>query len=102
MATRGVELDFILIFLYARTASFEALHEPPQAGVHPITFYVTSLTGPYRGSGRVIWGGLVVTGACARVGGDYLVDYELQNLNYLEALCGFAPLKSQVVGTIVG
>ena len=53
-------------------------------------------------SERVIWGGLVATGAYARVGGDYLVDYELQKLNYLEALCGFAPLKSQVVDTIVG
>jgi len=53
-------------------------------------------------SERVIWGGLVATGAYARVGGDYLVDSELQKLNYLEALCGFAPLKSQVVDTIVG
>jgi len=37
----------------------------------PIAFYVTLLTGPYRGSERVIWGGLVVTGVSARVGGDY-------------------------------
>ena len=39
---------------------------------HSITFNVTLLTGPYRGSGGVFWGGLVVTGAYARVGGDYL------------------------------
>jgi len=31
---------------------------------------ITLLTGPYRGSERVIWGGLVATGAYARVGGD--------------------------------
>jgi len=36
----------------------------------PITFYVTLLTGPYRGSERAIWGGLVAAGAYARVGGD--------------------------------
>ena len=38
---------------------------------HPITFGVTSRTKPFRGSERVIWGGLVATGAYARVGGDY-------------------------------
>ena len=38
----------------------------------PITFYVTLRTEPYRGSEKVIWGGLVVTGVSARVGGDYL------------------------------
>ena len=37
----------------------------------PITFYVTLRTEPYRGSERVIWGGLVATGAYARAGGDY-------------------------------
>ena len=42
---------------------------------HPITFYVTLLTGPYRGSDGVIWGGLVATGAYARVGGDYSLRY---------------------------
>ena len=30
--------------------------------------------------------GLVIAGAYARVGGDYSVDHELENLNYLEAL----------------
>ena len=39
---------------------------------HPITFDVTLRTEPYRGSERVIWGGLVIAGAYARVGGDYL------------------------------
>jgi len=34
-------------------------------------FDVTLLTEPYRGSERVIWGGLVITGAYARAGGDY-------------------------------
>ena len=38
----------------------------------PIAFYVTLLTGPYRGSERVIWGGLVAAGVSARVGGEYL------------------------------
>ena len=38
----------------------------------PITFYVTLVTGRYRGSERVIWGGLVVNGVSARVGGEYL------------------------------
>ena len=37
----------------------------------PITFVVTLLTEPYRGSERVIWGGLGVTGAYARVGGEF-------------------------------
>ena len=48
-------------------------HPRADSGIQylPITFGVTSLTGPYRGSERVIWGGLVATGAYARVGGDY-------------------------------
>ena len=37
----------------------------------PITFGVTLRTEPFRGSERVIWGGLVAAGAYARVGGDY-------------------------------
>ena len=36
----------------------------------PITFDVTLLTEPYRGPERVIWGGLVVTGAEAGFGGS--------------------------------
>ena len=42
---------------------------------HPIAFDVTLLTEPYTASERVIWGGLVVTGAYARVGGDYSLRY---------------------------
>ena len=31
---------------------------------------ITLLRRPYRGPERVIWGGLVIIGVCARVGGD--------------------------------
>ena len=43
--------------------------------VLPITFDVTLLRRPFRGSEKVIWDGLVVTGASARVGGDYSVAH---------------------------
>ena len=71
-----------------------------------IPLEITSLTEPYRASERVIWCGLVVTGAYARVGGDYSVactgnTSTQRDRGGMECCCSCRPEQIGISGAIL-